>query len=194
MVVATVVATFRQFTPSRPSHTIAAFILFTLIQIIIFLFCPQVYNNAAPGMDTPPTYALFRLIGIKECGLVFIYVAIAITEDHLLMKMTIVGRMTVIPFTLWCVYGLGAPTTMLFGVLQDVIFGGWTAWSLFRNGNQHRKDRKDRKDKEKDGRDSKRRMQMFGMMARMVILTMSGPGVYIGWLNLTSPEVMLTTQ
>lgn len=115
---------------STPSHTLHSFILFTFLQILVFLFRPQLYSDAAPDMDVAPTFAAFRLIGIQECGLVLVYCAIAYTNDHTLMKMTVLGRLTVIPFSCMCVFYLGAPWTMLFGIIQDVSFGLWTYWSL----------------------------------------------------------------
>ena len=74
--------------------TIYGFILFTFVQILVFLCYPQLYHSSAPEIDTPPTFANFRLIGIQECGLILIYCGIAWTNDRTLMKMTVFGRMS----------------------------------------------------------------------------------------------------
>ena len=167
------------FNPSTPSHTINAFVLFTLIQIVVFLCFPQLYKDAAPDMDSAPTFAMFRMIGIKECGLVLMYIAIGYTNDHVLMKMTVLGRMTVIPFTLGAILSLGAPTTMLFGILQDVSFGMWTMYAL-------RKQQRQQQRQVGTG--------IFSWLTRLALIVGGCMGIYVGYLGLLFPEYVLETQ
>lgn len=120
------------FSPRAPAHTMHAFILFTVVQIFIFIFAPEIYKDAAPDIDR----RIFALIGLKETGLMVIYFALSWVEDRALMRMTVIGRLAVVPFMLWVVGYLGGPGSALAGVLQDIFFGGWTLWAL--NSNQDR--------------------------------------------------------
>ena len=46
-----------------------AFVVFTIGQIIQFIKFPHLCDEFANGMDVPPLYAYWRLIGTKEVGL-----------------------------------------------------------------------------------------------------------------------------
>jgi hypothetical protein len=109
-----------------PGHSIHAFMVFTVLQILVFIFKPELYKDAAPDIDS----RIFVLIGVKELGLLCIYFAIAWAGDRRLMGMTVVGRLMVVPFMFWVVGYLGGPLSALAGVLQDISFGGWTWWCL----------------------------------------------------------------
>jgi hypothetical protein len=115
-----------KFDAHQPNHSIHAFMLFTALQVLVFIFRPGWYKNAAPDIDS----RIFVLIGVKELGLLCIYLAIAWANDRRLMAMTVVGRLMVVPYMGWIVGVLGGPTSALAGVLQDISFGGWTWWSL----------------------------------------------------------------
>ena len=62
--------------------------------------------------------------------LVIVYFAITLVDDKRLMLMTVVGRLTVVPYMCWVVGYVGGPSSALAGVLQDITFGGWTGWAL----------------------------------------------------------------
>ena len=171
-----------RFKPYKPSHTIGAFILFTALQLLIFLFRPELYQDAAPGMDKPPTFAIFRLIGIKECGLILMYSAISYRGDRALMKMTVVGRMMVVPYSLWCVFVLGAPWTMLFGIVQDVTFGLWTAATL--SMSTHLPARQQRIVG----------VGIFSRIMRFALLLGGLSGMYCGFYGLSNPQYLLDDQ
>jgi hypothetical protein len=178
---------FSFFRPSMPTHTLYAFIVFTFFQILVFLFCPQLYQDAAPDMDIGPTFPSFRLIGIQECGLILVYIGIAHTNDLQLMMMTVLGRMTVIPFTVFCVFYLKAPWTMLFGILQDVSFGFWTYIALKKTNN--------RKNTKAIGTSSRLvAAGTFGLYTRIILFVAGLLCVYGGWVGLFYPEFMLREQ
>ncbi len=112
-----------------PATSLRGFILFTVAQVVVFLFRPSLYADVAGDVDAAP-FRVFRGIGAKECGLLCLYVAVARAGDRRLAWMTVAGRLQTIPFMLWCVLVLGAPPSVLGGVVQDVAFAGWTAWAL----------------------------------------------------------------
>lgn len=158
--------------------TIYGFILFTFVQILVFLCYPQLYHSSAPEIDTPPTFANFRLIGIQECGLILIYCGIAWTNDRTLMKMTVFGRMSVVPFTVYCVFVLDAPWTMLFGVVQDVSFGLWTYYNLT---NEQQRTRAVA-------------TGMFSGYTRLVVVVAGVLCMYGGWNGLVHPQFIFQQQ
>lgn len=120
---------------SSPARTMWAFIAFTIVQLLLFVFYPSVYSAAAGDMDKAPAFATFRLIGIKEVGLMTIYSALTLAGDKKLMFMTVVGRSMVVPFMCWVILSHGAPTSVLVGIIQDVSFGAWTAYTISKSPN-----------------------------------------------------------
>ena len=172
----------------NPATTIYGFILFTFVQILVFLFYPQVYHSSAPDLDTSPTFANFRLIGIQECGLILIYCGIAWTNDRALMKMTVFGRMSVVPFTMYCVFVLDAPWTMLFGIVQDVSFGFWTYYTLSNsktNSNEHKLHEQHRRTVATG---------MFSGYTRLVLVVAGVLCMYGGWNGLVHPQFIFQQQ
>mmetsp|Transcript_13844 Transcript_13844/g.15779 ORF Transcript_13844/g.15779 Transcript_13844/m.15779 type:complete len:273 (+) Transcript_13844:152-970(+) len=111
---------------SRVQASMYAFVGFTVVQILVFLFQPGFYEALAPGLCAAPKYVALRLIGLKEIGLMAMYLVGTANEDLTVIKATIAGRLSVILYTSYIVFHLGVPTYFLFGILQDVSFGLWT--------------------------------------------------------------------
>lgn len=96
------------------------FFLFTVVQIFVFLYAPQVYKDPMEGIDGKPDFAALRLIGTKEIGLMTIYLSGIVGNDPLIAYMTIVGRSSVLLVMPMFVVVYGAPIAALAGVIQDV--------------------------------------------------------------------------
>lgn len=107
-----------------------AFIAFTLVQIVMFIAVPWLYSGLSGGIDPPPYYLGFRLIGLKEMGLMTIYTAGVVLEDDMLTWTTIFGRSTTLVFTPLMIFVMGAPSALWGGVVQDVSGAGITAYLL----------------------------------------------------------------
>ena len=114
-----------------PRTALAAFVAFTVVQIFVFMFRGGVYADLGPkGFDAAPHYPVFFLLGAKEVGLMAIYTAAIVEDDERFMWMTVMNRLTTIPFSLWLTLVLGAPHTVWGGVAQDMCFSAWTVWAL----------------------------------------------------------------
>lgn len=100
--------------------SLVAFIAFTVVQIVLFLFAPSVYALVTPDMDFAPVYPAFRIIGLKEIGLMTTYATLVAANDARLFAMTVIGRFTVLPEFLILVFVVGAPVEFLGGIVQDL--------------------------------------------------------------------------
>ena len=110
--------------------SLVGFIGFTVIQIVLFLFTPGLYALATPDLDYAPVYPAFRLIGMKEIGLMTTYATFVLANDARLFLMTCVGRLTVLPEFLILVFVIGAPVEFLGGIIQDLASLALTAVAL----------------------------------------------------------------
>jgi len=99
----------------------AAFIVFTLIQIYFFIFDPSMYDHMTHGFEGPPFYAMYRLIGSKEIGLMSIYFAGVLANDWDVAGMTVIGRLSTLVMFPYMVFFENAPWVLLLGIIQDVI-------------------------------------------------------------------------
>ena len=118
---------------ARVELSLKCFVAFTVLQILGFIVAPAVVVQLAggdPPLDMAPDYPAVRLIGLKEIGLCLIYAAIIESRQWSLVLMTVVGRLSVVPFVLWMVLVVGAPVELAGGVVQDVTFAAWTLWAM----------------------------------------------------------------
>eukprot|EP00756_Hemistasia_phaeocysticola_P025141 Hpha_TRINITY_DN15989_c0_g3::TRINITY_DN15989_c0_g3_i1::g.72428::m.72428 len=118
---------------SRARFSLQCFIVFSVIQSIVFIVWPWVFDSVAPGLDAAPQYQAMRLIGVRELGLMTVYWAAVGACDGLFMSFTVAVRLTVIPFTAYLILVQGAPLHFAAGVIQDVIGSLWTLWGLSRD-------------------------------------------------------------
>lgn len=107
------------------------FMTLTFVQILVFLLHPVlVYGDAAVAMDRPPHFVFFRLIGVKEIGLMIMYSAAVPLHgtgaEPFFCLLASAGRLSTPIFMTWIVAGLGGPPIAYCGIIQDVVFGAWT--------------------------------------------------------------------
>lgn len=111
----------------------AVFVAFTIVQILIFIFYPQINEQVMVGVEGPPDFASLRLIGIKEIGLMSMYIAGILTNDRRMAFITIVGRLTTIIVLPYVMIKHNTPATVLGGIPQDVIGAMATLYFLVKD-------------------------------------------------------------
>jgi hypothetical protein len=106
------------------------FIVFTLIQIGIFIFSPSLYGGMMKELEGPPYFISLRLIGVKEIGLMTFYSVGVLLNDRDITWLTVCGRSTTLLFTPFSLYFFNAPKELWGGVFQDVIACSFTVYFL----------------------------------------------------------------
>jgi hypothetical protein len=107
------------------------FIVFTVIQIFLFVLVPQSYGYAAHGWEGPPYFSSFRLIGVMEIGLMMIYSTAVYLNDRTVAWLTVFGRSTVLVVIPYLMVAFHGPRHFLLGVVQDIcgsLFTGYFLW------------------------------------------------------------------
>jgi hypothetical protein len=117
-----------------PRLSMLCFMVLTLVQIVVFICEPRlVYGKAAVLLDKPPEFVFFRLIGVKEVGLMCMYAAAVPLYsgniDSFFVSLTAWGRLSTLIFMSWIVLGLGGPVEAYLGIIQDVLFGSWALYA-----------------------------------------------------------------
>jgi hypothetical protein len=87
------------------------------------------FKKNTGGFEGKPYFSSFRLIGMKEIGLMLFYLSSLYVNDIRLIKLTITARFTVLIFTPIMIFFYGAGQEMWFGVIQDVL-GALSTWYL----------------------------------------------------------------
>jgi hypothetical protein len=106
------------------------FILFSAFQILQMIFAPRIATDWLPSFDGEPYFSAIRLIGLKEIGLMVIYSTSVFSNDEQFMYATVLGRATVLPFSLTMIIYFGAPFLFFASVMQDILGLTWTFWAL----------------------------------------------------------------
>ena len=124
--------------PDRTQLSMLVFMVLTAVQIVVFVVHPVlVYGDAAVAMDRPPHFVFFRLIGVKEVGLMVMYAAAlgpSSKVNTFFCFVSAVGRLSTICYMTWVVFKLGGPTVGYVGIVQDVVFGTWTMYTCVSRG------------------------------------------------------------
>ena len=122
---------FAETTADPARLSMAAFIVFSSLQIFCFIFKPHLLHQEGLGFDfEKDPFVFYSLIGLKEVGLMIFYTSFVVGSDRTMMLATSLGRLSTLVYGCWLVICLQVPPTFFFALLPDVLFGVWTLWAL----------------------------------------------------------------
>ena len=109
-----------------------SFITISIPQALVLIFFPHLIVDNFPDFDNGPLYPFLRLIGLKVIGLMAIYASFTWNYDVKFFWTSIIGRFSIFPTSLYLIYRLGAPSSILLGGVIDWIFGSATGYYLLK--------------------------------------------------------------